>query len=73
MRELARDGGSDGIALSVRVEDHRRRIAGEAVARERIHLKNSHAISRFRSAADGAVLHASARQATLRRNLGVVR
>ena len=43
MGELARDGHHCGIALTVRVQDHGRGIAGEASASECVNLKNSQA------------------------------
>ena len=42
--KLARDGGHRRIALAVGIEDDGRRVATEALLRERIHLKNLHAI-----------------------------
>jgi len=42
--KLARDGGHHLVALSVRIENDRRRIAAESLVRECIDLKDSHAI-----------------------------
>ena len=74
MRELTRESAQGELALSIGIEHHARRVAGETSAREGIDLKNSQGtpLRPLAGGLPGAVLHAAAWQATLPANLGVV-
>jgi len=61
MRELACHGLQSGVALTVCVEHHRRRVAVESCVGKCVYLENAQGCLRSLS----RVLHASAPQATL--------